>query len=131
MKYLGVDYGLKKMGLAISEGQIATPLKVIEISGLNDAISKISSVIKSEEIERVVIGVPESGEAKNIAKKFAGELKAKFKNENVSIIETDETLSSHSAKDLMVDLGIGEKARKKEDAYAATIILQNFLDSLV
>ena len=128
MHYLGVDYGLKKMGLAISEGQIASPLKVIEITGLNDAISKISQVIKSEEIERVVIGIPESGEAKNIAKKFATELKSK--QEAVSVIEADETLSSQTAKNLMIDLGVGEKARQKEDAYAATIILQNFIDSL-
>ncbi len=129
MRYLGVDYGLKKMGLAVSEGQIASPLSVVEISGLVDAVSKISHVIKQEEIERVLIGVPESGEAKKIAKKFSAELKTKV--ENVSVIEADETLSSQTAKDLMIDLGVGEKARQKEDAYAATIILQNFLDSLV
>ncbi len=131
MRYLGIDYGLKKIGLALSEGQIASPLKVLEISGLNDAVSKITSVIKKENIERVVVGVPESGEARSAVKKFISRLKEDFGNEPVSVIETDETLSSSSAKNLMIDLGLGEKARAQEDAYSASIILQNFLDSLV
>lgn len=130
MRYLGLDYGLKKVGLAMSEGQIATPLKVLEISSLADAVSKILHVIKQEQIDRVVIGVPESGQAKSIVKKFIAKIKTDLKENPVSIIEADETLSSSSAKELMIDLGIGEKARQKEDAYSAVIILQNFLDSI-
>lgn len=130
MRYLGVDYGLKKMGLAISEGQIASPLKVLEIHSLNDAISKITNVIKQKTINRVVIGVPESGVAKSAAKKFISKLKDTLKSETVSVIEAPETLSSNSAKNLMIDLGLSEKARQKEDAYAAAIILQDFLDSV-
>lgn len=130
MRYLGVDYGLKKVGLAVSEGQIASPLKVLDVSSLADAISKITHVIKQENIDRVVIGVPDSGEAKSAVKKFIRELKNGFKEKTVSIIEADETLSSSLAKNLMIDLGVGEKSRQKEDAYSATVILQNFLDSV-
>lgn len=130
MRYLGVDYGLRKIGLAISEGQIASPLRVLKISGLSDAISKILQVINKEEIERVVIGVPDSGESKKAVKKFITKLKTDLKDRPVSVIETDETLSSSSAKELMIDLGLGEKQRQKEDAYSAVIILQNFLDSI-
>lgn len=130
MRYLGLDYGLKKVGLAMSEGQIATPLKVLEVSGLKDAVNKISSVIEKEGIDRVVIGVPESGQAKNAVKKFIAELRTSLKNELVSVIEADETLSSQNAKGLMVDLDLSQEARKKEDAYAAALILQNFLDSI-
>lgn len=130
MRYLGVDYGLKKVGLALSEGQIASPLKVLEINGLNDAVSKIISVIKKEEIDRVVIGVPDSGEVKSAVKKFIARLKEDLKQTQVSVIEADETLSSSSAKDLMIDLDLSKEARKKEDAYSASLILQNFLDSI-
>lgn len=130
MRYLGLDYGLKKVGLAMSEGQIATPLKVLEISSLADAVNKILHIIKQEQIDRVIIGVPESGQAKSIVKKFIAKIKIDLKENPVSIIEADETLSSSSAKELMIDLGIGEKARQKEDAYSAVIILQNFLDSI-
>ena len=131
MRYLGVDYGLKKVGLALSEGQIASPFKVLDISGLNDAVNKILHVISKEEIDRVVIGVPDSGQVRTAVKKLISKLKENLKNETVSVIEADETLSTNSAKNLMIDLGLGEKDRKKEDAYSAGIILQNFLDSLV
>lgn len=130
MRYLGVDYGLKKIGLALSEGQIASPLKVIEISGLADAVNKITSIIQKEEIGRVVIGVAESGESRSAAKKFIAKLKTDLGEKQVSVIAVDETLSSNSAKNLMIDLGMSEKSRKKEDAYSAVIILQNFLDSV-
>lgn len=130
MRYLGVDYGLKKIGLALSEGQIASPFKVVEISGLTDAVNKIISTIQKEEIGRVVIGVAESGESRSAVKKFIAKLKTDLGEKQVSVIEADETLSSSSAKNMMIDLGMSEKSRKKEDAYSAVIILQNFLDSV-
>lgn len=130
MRYLGVDYGLKKVGLSISEGQIASPLKVLEINSLADAVNKILQVIKQEEINRVVVGVPESGEARSAVKKFISKLKADLKEKHVSVIEADETLSSSAAKDLMIDLDLSKQSRKKEDAYSAALILQNFLDSI-
>lgn len=130
MRYLGLDYGLKKVGLALSEGQIAAPFKVIEVNSLKDAVVKISQIIDKEQIERVVIGVPDSGQSKNAVKKFIPALKTELKNDLVSIIEADETLSSSQARDMMIDLGVGEKSRSKEDAYSASIILQNFLDSV-
>jgi len=130
MRYLGIDYGLKKVGLAISEGQISSPLKVLEINSLTDGLNKVSHVIKQEQIDRVVVGVPDSGQAKNAVKKFLSQLKSNFKDSQVSIIEADETLSSSSAKDLMIDLDLSQEARKKEDAYSASIILQNFIDSI-
>lgn len=130
MRYLGIDYGLKKVGLALSEGQIASPFKVIDVTSLKDAVNKISSIIEKEQIDRVIVGVPESGQSKNAVKKFLSEIKQKLKEEEVSIIEADETLSSSAAIDLMVDLGVSRESRQKEDAYSASIILQNFLDSI-
>ncbi len=123
MKYLGVDYGLKKIGLAISEGKIASLYKVLEVSSLKDSLDKVKKIIKEEGIDRVVVGMPE-GRSGKIVKKFAKELKKK-----VYVVEVDETLSSIDAKKLMIELNTNQKQRKKEDAYAAAIILQNFLDS--
>lgn len=129
MKYLGVDYGKSKVGLAISEGQIASGLEVIKINGLVDAVNKISRIISKEDIDRVVIGMPESGEALSITKKFIKALKDKLPA--MEIIETEETLSSFQARILMKDLSLSQKSfNQKEDEYAASIILQNFLDSL-
>lgn len=125
MKYLGIDYGKKKVGLAISEGEIASPLKIIEVSSLVDALQKVEQVIRDEKIDKVVLGLPESGEAAAAVRKFAQELK-----KNIEVIYADETLSSQSALDTMIDLGIPKKERSKEDAYSASLILQNFLDSI-
>lgn len=124
MRYLGIDYGKTKMGLAISEGNLATPYKIIETRSLKDALSKILSLLKIEQIDKVVVGIPESGQAKNIALKFAQSLA-----QNTIVIEADETLSSDQAKNQMLISGKSKKSRKREDSFAAAIILQEFLDS--
>lgn len=127
MKILGVDYGKKKVGLAISEGLTASPLYVLEVTSLKDAVEKVSSVINKEVIEKTVVGVPESGEAMKITKNFVTELRKK----GVDVTEADETLSSYQAGNLMVELGSTKSSRKSEDAYSAAIILQNYLDEKI
>ncbi len=129
MRYLGVDYGLKKVGLAISEGQVASPLKVVSISSLKDGVEKVSHEIKKEQIQRVVIGVSD-GKMGKISRQFASELKKRYATEQVEVIEVDETLSSKDAQSLMITLGVSQKERREEDAYSAMLILQQFLDSL-
>ena len=126
MRYLGIDYGKKKVGLSISEGNFASPFKVIQVSSLEDALQKILSVIKKEEIDKVVIGSAESGEAKNITKKFINALS--IPPRRWDIVEVDEILSSHDAATKMIEMGVSKKSRKEDDAYAASIILQNYLD---
>lgn len=131
MRYLGIDYGKKTIGLALSQGQVASILAVLKIKGLVDALEKVGRVIDKHQINRVVVGVPESGEALKLSKRFASQLRLKYQKDNVEIIEYDETLTSQDAKHLMADLKIPKDKRKaKEDAYAAAFILQNFLDSL-
>ncbi len=122
MKYLGVDYGLKKIGLAISEGSFASPLGVLKVSSKSDAIYKLQNIIKKEEIELVVIGAPDSGVRSAI-------LSVANKLEGVSVVTSDETLSSQNAKVKMIELGLGKKKRAIEDAYSAVEILQNYLES--
>lgn len=122
MKYLGIDYGLKKIGLAISEGLLASPWQVLHISSRSDALSKIKQLIKKEQIDTVVIGLPDSG-IRAVILKFALELK-----KEISVELVDETLSSKSGQDRMLKLGVGKKKRAEEDAYSAAEILQQFLD---
>lgn len=126
MKYLGVDYGKKKIGLALSEGNLASPFKIVETSGLKDALDKILHIIKAEGVGVAVIGVAESGEARFITQKFIQGLKKKLKD--VEIVEASETLSSSLAQSEMIKLGVGKNKRQREDAFSAAIILQNFLD---
>jgi len=108
-KILGIDYGRKKIGLSFSEGKLASPLKVLRIKSSEEAISKIVSLVKMENIEKVVVGVSEGKMAEEI-KKFADKLKEKV---NVRVETWDETLSTKDAIKLSIEAGIGQKKRKK------------------
>ena len=119
-KTLGIDYGRSKIGLATSDGPLAEPFKVVRYNNKESAIEEIKKIIEKENIEKVVVGVSE-GEMAEESKLFAKEFNA----------ETfDETLTSQDAQILSREAGIGRKKRgEMEDAYAATIMLQNYLDS--
>lgn len=121
MRYLGIDFGLKKIGLAISEGELAAPLKVLEASNFQDALSKIKSLAK--DFDKVIIGKPEGEVGKKVTK-----LVSLLKKENMDIEEWDETLSSQKAMAYMIQSGLGKNKRKTKDAYSAAIILQEYLD---
>ena len=128
MKYLGVDYGKKKIGLALSEGLFASPFKVLSVSSLQDALQQMTHIFHAEQIECVVIGIPESGEARKIVEDFLKELHNH--KSTIQIIEADETLSSQQAQTQMIELNVQRQKRTQEDAYAASVILQNYLDSI-
>lgn len=123
MKYLGIDYGMKRIGLALSEGELASPWKIIKINSLSDAVARISALIKQENIEHTVIGLPEGAMGKAV-----GKFVAEMKKQGINIQTTDETLSTRQSIDLMIKLGKSKKDRKSNDAIAACEILQNYLD---
>ncbi len=121
MKYLGIDYGRRKIGLAVSDGKLAEPYQVIRYKDYDKMIAHIQRIIEKQKIEKVVVGVSE-GEMGEESKKFAEIFKA----------ETfDETLSSHDAQQMSIASGMGRKKRKEmEDAFAASIMLQSYLDNV-
>ncbi len=124
MKYLGIDYGKRKVGLAISEGLSASPLKVVDSSGLDDALQKILHIIKGEQIDQVVIGKAESGESRSMTEKFVKQLERE-----IPVIVVEETLSSHFADQQMREMEVQKSKRGSNDAVAAAHILQEYLDS--
>ena len=124
MKYLGVDFVLRKIGLAVSEGQLSSPLVVIHIKNINEGVIKIEEIILKEKIDKIIVGLPESG-IRDFILKFVKKLAQKFQ-----VATFEETLSSKNAKNIMISLGIGKKKRMEDDSYSASIILQNYLDSL-
>lgn len=124
MKYLGVDFGLRRIGLALSEGEIATPFLTINAKNTDDAFNKIQDIIQKQAADTAVIGLPESGIRQTVLK-FIKKLQT-----IIEIKTVEETLSSKIAKAEMIKLGLGRKKRMHEDAYAACVILQNYLDNL-
>jgi len=128
MRLLGIDYGRKKIGLAISEGILAEPLCVVRYSDINVLIERIKRIIKEHEIEKVVVGVSEGVIGKE-SKKFSQGLSQGLQ---IPVETFDETLSTHNAQITSIEAGIKRKKRKDmEDAYASTLILQEYLDSAI
>ena len=120
-KYLGIDWGEKRIGLAIAEGETMMALPFDTISNINE----ILEVIEEEEINEIILGSPQkmSGREADNPKwlNFASRLKEKTV---CPVILWDERLSS-----LAADALIGNKKTKAgRDEIAATIILQNYLD---
>ncbi len=126
MKYLGVDFGMKRVGLAISEGELSSPLKIITVSSLLDATNKIIQEVKAQGVDKIIVGMPE-GETGKAAKKLINALK----REKLEVEEFDETLSTQNTQKLLIEMGLSRKGRGQTDAQAAAEILQNYLDKIV
>lgn len=119
-KYLGVDWGEKRIGLALGDGEnkLATPFKVAK------NISDLVRIIKEEKVEALVIGLPKkmSG-GKNINPKFTNFLKILKEKIEIEIFLIDERLSSVQADTLK-----NRKMGQQRDSVSAMIILQNYFD---
>ncbi len=123
-KYLGIDWGTKRIGLALgdSETKISTPFKVV-----ND-LMQVIKIIKEEDIDEIIIGDPLSmgnnkGEMSNKVNNFIVDLETEI---NIPIIKIDERLSSQGADALVGD----KKTKASRDAMAAMLILQTYLDKI-
>ena len=122
MKIVGIDYGRKKIGLAISEGILAEPWKVIKVNDFEEAVRKVLQILKELKADGAVVGVSE-GEMGEESKKFA---------ERINAETFDETLSTYNAQELSREAKVGRKKRKDlEDAFAASVMLQLYLDTYV
>ena len=131
MRYLAIDYGTKRTGLAICDQAetIASPLTVIQ--GQKDLIQKISEIIDAENVDAVILGLPlnmdgSEGPQAKLVLAFAGELKDHIQ---VPVYLQDERLSSFGAERKLQGIGLTRgKKRERIDALAAAEILQGFLE---
>ena len=132
MKVIGIDFGLSKVGLAISDpsGIIALPLKVIRYKSKEDLLSELKDVSKEKNVNKFVIGYTISMNYKeNKMTKIIDIFKQDMENMNFEVILEDERLSSEYAKKIMIEQDV-KVSRNKEmvDLTAASIILQTYLD---
>lgn len=127
-KYLGLDYGRKKIGLAISEGILAEPYKVVRFVNKGKAVKDIKLISEKEGINQIVLGISEGRMAEE-TKEFGKKLE---KIIGTPVVYQDETLSTREAQSLSIKAGIKRKKRKSlEDAFSAALILQSYLDKFV
>ena len=119
---LGIDFGLKKIGLALAQSGLIQVLGVIRNSP--QAITEIGEICRKNEVEKIIIGLP-SGPLSSKIKKFAQKLSLKL---SLPVEFQDETLTSRQAIAKMIEEGIKKKKRRKlEDAAAAACILKEYL----
>jgi len=131
MRYLAIDYGTKRTGLAICDAAetIASPLAVIQ--GQKELLKKIADVVKAENVEAVVLGLPlnmngSEGFQTKLVLRFAEQLKDHL---DIPIHFQDERLSSFSAEEKLASSKFTRgKRRKRLDAIAAAEILEAFLE---
>lgn len=139
MRTLAVDLGTRRVGLALSDegGKFASPLDIVEVTDPLQAIDPVVAVVKREQVQRVVVGLPlnmDDGSIGPAAKSvivWGGRLAMRLM---IPIIYVDERLSSFQAEqDLIDQKRAGQKMtremkKQRLDAQAAAVFLQDFLD---
>ena len=133
MRILGIDYGEKRVGLAISSpvGFIAQGLPTIERMDGKDYLEELADVIKENEVNEIVVGLPKNmngsiGEKAEVVLTLVETLKSKF---NLPVHTFDERLTTVRAHKAMTGAKMSKKGKKKRvDMIAAQFILQADLD---
>lgn len=134
MRVMSVDYGDKRIGLALSDPMriIASPLETYERKGLEQDMKYFAGLAAKHQISVFVVGLPynmdgTSGERVELARAFGSALEAAT---NVRIEYQDERWTSVESERRLIDADVRRDKRKKIiDKMAAQIILQSFLDS--
>jgi putative holliday junction resolvase len=133
MRSLGIDFGEKRIGLAISDpdGRIAVPLTTLERRNDRSALRQIAEIARREGVERLVLGDPvdlegRRGPAAERAHRFGERLAA---STGLPLERVGETLTSVEAAARLRQAGIGARWEPgRIDAVAAQILLQEVLD---
>ena len=131
--YLGIDYGMRKTGIAIAQEvtKISRPLKII----YHNHIDEINEIIGEWEIAKIIVGFPNSdhrkeGKIHREIRSFVDDLKKK-NNPAIDIILYDEQHSSKLAKDSFAEMrnvGFSKKKDSDYDDISASIILQSWIN---
>ena len=138
MRILGLDYGDKTVGVAITDelGFTAQPVTTIvreRSSKLRKTYQELEKIIEQYSVEKIVVGMPynmdgSEGERTEKTRAFISELSRRT---GLEIIEVDERLTTVEADEVLQDMGVPASERKAYiDKIAAAIILKSYLNTL-
>lgn len=130
-RLIGIDFGEKKVGVAISDYSrfISTPLEVVKGKSQEIILKYLTDIIKEHEVKAVIIGLPmnmkgEEGEISKKVRAFALKL-------NITTFLQDERLSTQSANRILAETDYTRRKKEEiDDKISASIILQQFLDRM-
>ena len=133
MVTLGIDFGDKRMGVAIcdSEEKIAVSIATIPVKGAKDAASKAAKIALERGAEKIVVGMPErangyQGERCEKTRFFLSFLQGEI---SVPIETYDERFTTVQAHTLLFERGLDTRKHTScVDALSAQLILQSYLD---
>lgn len=134
MRVLGLDYGSRRIGVALCDelGMTAQGVTTIARKNREADLAAIGELVRRHGVEKIVIGYPlrlDGSEGIQCEKvdRFARRLESLL---SVPVVRWDETLSTKEAEELLRQGGLRrEKIRQSVDRVAASIILQNYLDA--
>lgn len=135
MRILGLDYGEKRIGVALSDelGLTAQVLTTVIRKSRRRDVGSIAALVKAYGVEKIVIGYPlrldgtEGIQCEKVLR-FARRLEAAL---DISVIPWDETLTTKEAEEILARSGVQPKKRRAVvDRLAASLILQSYLDAL-
>jgi putative Holliday junction resolvase len=133
-KILGIDFGERRIGLALSDalGITAQGLPTLDTKKIKDIFSYLENIIKDNNVTKVIVGMPKNmngsmGPKGMEVTKFIQDLIEKIK---IDVIPWDERLTSVQSLKAMREMGTKYKHKEIADRISATLILQSYLDSL-
>jgi putative Holliday junction resolvase len=135
MRILGIDYGRKRLGLALSDkdGILASPLPSYSRHTSTQDIDFLKKLTSQQSVKRIVLGLPKNmdGSLGSMAKEvftFAATLEEKVQ---IPTVTFDERLTSSEAERLLIQAGVSRYRRRTlRDSLAAVLILQGYLETL-
>lgn len=138
MRIMGLDFGSRTVGVAVSDGLLLTAqgLEIVRRESenkLRKTLARIEQIISEYEVEKIVLGYPKNmnnTEGERCAKTV--EFKEMLERRTgLTVVLWDERLSTVAADRLMMESGVRRENRKKYvDQIAATFILQGYLYSI-
>lgn len=132
-----MDFGARRIGVAVSEGRIAVPLTIVEHENRERDLERVAAIAREREVAAVIVGLPvlESGDEGEQARRTRRFGEALARRLDVPVVYHDERFSSVRAEDAMAEAGAAggggaqRRSRRRVDDAAATVILQAYIDA--
>ena len=133
MRFMGLDFGGKSIGIALSDetGLIASPRETLRRASLEKDIQHLTELARQEGVEEILVGMPFSldGSEGPQAKKVLAFIHALQQGSGIHVTPWDERLSTVAAQRALLEGNVSRARRKKVvDQVAAAIVLQGYLD---
>ncbi|WP_291319732.1 Holliday junction resolvase RuvX [Desulfonatronospira sp.] len=135
MKYLGIDFGIKRVGLAVSDetGKMVFPLKTIHRSTRENLFLELLNIVEQKGIEAIVLGLPlrPDGEKSLTCRQAENFMHSLGRRTSLPIYTVNEAYTSLEAEDILSRQDVkGERQKESLDQAAAMIILESFLECI-